>query len=143
MSILLGIVAGFVPKLVTMIELRLCSSGVDLFRPPSALGENRYSLGQHFHKAARDIEALVSGLTAVQANLARTQQGEKRSMPIKHLKIAGLRRHLHGIRRLVDEDAIGSNKPDLQSIRIRHSYLYAVAFIFSAASSTSSMIPFM
>jgi hypothetical protein len=28
-------------------------------------------------------------------------------------------------------------------IRIRHSYLYAVAFIFSAASSTSSMVPFI
>jgi hypothetical protein len=142
-SILVRIITGFIPQLMAVVELGLCSGGVDLFRPARALSKNGYPLGEHFYKAARDAEALLPGFAAVQPHFARPKKGKQRGVSVKDLEVAGLRRHLHGIRRLIDEDAIGSDEPDLQMIRIRHSYLYAVAFIFSAASSTSSMVPFI
>src|ERR1700679_848856 len=79
MRVLVRIFAGFVPELVTAIQLALRRGGVDLFRLQGALGKNGDSLGKNFHETASYVEALLAGLAAMQANFARAQHGEQRS----------------------------------------------------------------
>jgi hypothetical protein len=141
--VLFRVVARFVPEMMAVIEADLCGGDVDLFGTDGGVGKNGDSLGQDFNEATADAVGLLAGLAAVKAHFAGAKDGDERGMPVEDLKIAVTRRNLDRIRGLIDEDAIGGDEPDLQAIRICHGYLYAVAFIFSAASSTSSMVPFM
>src|SRR5450755_1574560 len=71
-------------------------------------------------------------------NLADGQLGNERRVAGKNVHVAGLPRNLHFVRRFLHQQLIGRN--DLEFKRVSHTS-YTVAFIFSAASSTSSMPP--
>jgi hypothetical protein len=141
--VLFGIVAGFVPELVAVVEAGLCGGDIDLLGTDGAIGQYGYALGQDFNEATADAVGLLAGLTAMEAHFAWAKDGDERGMPVEDLKIAVARRNLDRIRGLIHKDAIGGDEPDLKMVCICHDYLYAVAFIFSAASRTSSMVPFI
>ena len=126
-----------------MVEAGLCGGGIDLLGMERAVGKDGDTLGQDFNKAAADAIGLLTDLAAMEANFAGAKNSDERGVSVKDFKITVARRNLDRIRGLIDEDAIGGDEPDLKTIRICHAYLYAVAFIFSAASRTSSMVPFM
>src|SRR5579883_10099 len=95
------------------VELLLRAACVDLFRLQRIFRKNRYALGKHFDESPVDVIALFSGVAAMQTNFARAQLGEQGRMPEEHFKVSGAGGQLHGIRRRVDEDALGSDEPNL------------------------------
>ena len=98
---------------MAVFEALLSGRDIDLLRTECAVGKDGYALGQHFDEATSDAVCLLAGFAAVEANFARAENGDERSVSVEDFKIAVARGNFDRIRGLVDEDAIGSNEPDL------------------------------
>lgn len=119
--IFFGVFPGFAPELVAAIELVLGGRCVDFFGLLGEFGEDGDALGQDFDESASDDEAISSFVAAgVQANLARAEFGDERCMAVEDLDVAGFGRNLDRVRRLIDEDAVGCDEPDLKCVGVCH-----------------------
>lgn len=113
LGVFVGVVAGFIPHLLTVLELRPHNGDIDLFLRTRAFNEDRHALGQHFNEAASDAVFLLTGFPAVQADHSGCDHGKQRRVTVKGFEVAGSGRHLDRIYGLIDEDAIRDYQPDL------------------------------
>ena len=113
MGVLFGIVPGFIPELMAVLETGPGCGDVDLLRPEGAVGKDSYAFRQNLNESPADAVGTLPDLATVEADFPRSKNRDERSVSVEDFEVAVARRYLDRIRRLVDEDAIGSYEPDL------------------------------
>src|SRR5271165_4191409 len=110
---------------------------VDILGALGGLRQDGDFVGQNLGESPGDGEMLSLAALLV-GDFADGQLGDERRVSGQNTDVASLAGNLHLVGRLVHQQTFRSD--DLELNRVSHTG-YAVAFIFSAASSTSSMPP--
>jgi hypothetical protein len=113
LGVLFWVVAGFVPKLMAVVEAGLCGSDLDLLGTECAVGKDGHALGKDFDEAAADAIDALTDFSAVEAYFAGSKDGDQRGVSVENFEIAVTGRNFDSICGLIHEDVIGSYEPDL------------------------------
>src|SRR6266480_966041 len=114
---------------------------IDFFGALGGFCENRYAIGKNLGKSANNGEMQrLPATKMVIAEFTDPQFGDERCVPWEDAEIAVLPRKLHFHDFLAEQLLLRGDDHQFDGLR-QHFFLYALAFIFSAFPSASSIVP--
>src|SRR6266550_2825664 len=114
---------------------------IDFFGALGGLCENRYAIGKNLGKSPNngEMQRLLATKMVI-AEFTDPQFGDERCVPWEDAEIAVLPRKLHFHDFLAEQLLLRGDDHQFDGLR-QHFFLYALAFIFSAFPSASSIVP--